>query len=110
MEIILGWIADFGLWLRPWLGEIATAIIACLLVIFGADINRFMRNQLASTHFIVRTLAFILLNAFGYGFMIVSVAPYLAKQLHRLPALWLAATVTAVFGLIGLWAQRHHHV
>ncbi|TDR78789.1 uncharacterized protein DUF3392 [Photobacterium lutimaris] len=100
-------ITDLGNWIRPWVDDIATAVVTCLLVMFAADINRFMRKQLVGTNFIVRTIIFILINAFGYGFFIVSTAPLLSTQLSQLANHWLITVITILFIVIGVWAQRH---
>lgn len=103
-------IAPFGRYLLPYLSEIATAIIACLLVMFGSDINRLMRRLLSGRHFILRTLAFIALNAFGYGVLIIYASPLLAKSLRGLAPGTMAAVVMVTFILIGSWAQRNRQV
>lgn len=107
MEFITSLITDTGNWIRPWIDDIATATITCLLVMFAADINRFMRKQLVGTNFIVRTMIFILINAFGYGLFIVTAAPLLSAQLSQLANHWLITVITTLFIVIGIWAQRH---
>ena len=107
MEFMASLITDLGNWIRPWVDDIATAVVTCLLVMFAADINRFMRKQLVGTNFIVRTIIFILINAFGYGFFIVSTAPLLSTQLSQLANHWLITVITILFIVIGVWAQRH---
>lgn len=100
-------IAPFGRYLVPYLSEIATAMIACLLVMFGGDINRLLRRSLLGHHFILRTLAFIALNAFGYGALIVYVSPLLARLLRTIHPGIMASIILVTFILIGSWAQRH---
>ena len=107
MEIITSLIADVGNWIRPWIDDISTAAITCVLVMFAADINRFMRKQLIGTNFIIRTMIFILINAFGYGLFIVTTAPFLSEQLSQLANHWLISVVISMFIIIGIWAQRH---
>lgn len=110
MEQIISIFHQVGTWLYPWLNEIATAIVACTLVVFGADINRFLRRKLATRSFVLRTLAFVLVNAFGYGLLIISVSPILARNMASLPAHWLLLVVTLIFFLIGAWAQGNRQV
>jgi cell division protein FtsW (lipid II flippase) len=110
MNLLIELLTDSGQFIRPWLSEISTAMVACLLVVFGADINRALRRQLSGTNFIIRTLVFILVNAFGYGFLIVSVSPWLAKQLSHIPSQWLICLVVTVFIFVGSWAQRNRQV
>ncbi|NAX19734.1 DUF3392 family protein, partial [Vibrio sp. V39_P1S14PM300] len=54
-----------GDYLRPYLSEISTALVACALVMLGNEINGFFRGLLRNQHFTIRTLVFILINAFG---------------------------------------------
>ena len=96
--------------LYPWLNEIATAIIACFLVAFGADVNRFLRRKLLGRSFVLRTFTFVMVNAFGYGLLIVTVSPLLAKNMAKLPAPWLLWFVIVIFLLIGSWAQKNRQV
>ncbi|MCW8328684.1 DUF3392 domain-containing protein [Photobacterium sp. SDRW27] len=110
MNTLIALLADSGQFIRPWLSEISTAMVACLLVIFGADINRLLRRHLSGTNFVLRTLAFILVNAFGYGFLIVSAAPWLARQLSQIPSQWLFCIVVVTFIFVGLWAQRNRQM
>lgn len=110
MNLLIEFLTDSGQFIRPWLSEISTAMVACLLVVFGADINRALRRQLSGTNFIIRTLVFILVNAFGYGFLIVSVSPWLAKQLSHIPSQWLICLVVSIFIFVGSWAQRNRQV
>ncbi|GIU41315.1 membrane protein [Shewanella sairae] len=94
----------------PWLTEVATAIIACCLVVFGADINRFLRRYLAGRSFLLRTLIFVIVNAFGYGLIIIHLSPLLAQYMAKIPAHWLFVLVVAIFFAIGSWAQRNRQV
>lgn len=110
MDTIIGLLSDFGQFLRPWMRDIATAMVACMLVVFGADINRLLRGQLSGTNFILRTAVFIFVNAFGFGFLIVSAAPWLSRQLSHLPNVWLVGVVVTTFVFIGTWAQRHRQM
>ncbi len=96
--------------LVPYLTEISTAVITCGLVVFGSDINRVMRRLLSGHHFILRTLAFIILNAFGFGFFIVKMSPILAMWLAQIDRYWLALCILSWFTLVGIWAQRNRQV
>ncbi len=86
------------------------AMVACLLVVFGSDINRVMRRNLSGQHFIVRTLAFVAVNAFGFGAFIVWASPFLARQLRALPAEWYFTVIVTVFVFVGIWAQRNKQI
>ncbi|MEI8592731.1 DUF3392 domain-containing protein [Photobacterium sp. SP02] len=110
MNILLGYIAESGQFLRPWISDIAMAMMACLLVVFGSDINMILRRYLSGTNFILRTCAFIFVNAFGYGFMIIAAAPWLARQLSGMSNVWLFTVILGTFIFLGSWAQRNNQV
>ncbi|KFZ36017.1 membrane protein [Shewanella mangrovi] len=107
MDLIVSFLSRTGAMLHPWMNEIATAMVSCIIVVFGADCNRWLRQQLGARSFILRTLIFIVVNAFGFGLLIVAVSPWLAGQLRHMPAMWMLLLVCAVFFLIGSWAQRN---
>jgi hypothetical protein len=102
--------APAGRYLVPYLTEVSTAMIACLLVVAGGEINRLMRNGLRNHNFILRTLVFVLINAFGYGLIIIKATPYLARTLRSIDNGMMFITVLVSFILIGLWAQRNRQI
>jgi hypothetical protein len=107
---MLDFFAPAGRYLVPYLSEISTAMIACLLVVGGGEINRLMRNGLRNYHFIIRTFAFILINAFGYGLIIVKATPYLTQVLRRFDNGSMFCIVIGCFVFVGLWAQRNRQI
>lgn len=107
---MLSFLAPAGELIRPYSSEIAVAIVVCLLVVLGNDINRVMRNLLKRQNFIVRTAAFVLLNAFGYGLFIVKASPYLTSWLRSLEHGLMFSVVIATFIALGMWAQKNRHV
>ncbi|WP_076415775.1 DUF3392 domain-containing protein [Shewanella sp. UCD-KL12] len=110
MEHIISIFHQLGSLLYPWLNEIATAMVACFLIVFATDINRFLSRKLIGRSFVLRTLAFVLVNAFGYGLLIVTLSPFLAKNMAQLSAHWLLVLVVSIFTIIGAWAQRHKQI
>ncbi|WP_416884844.1 DUF3392 domain-containing protein [Marinospirillum sp.] len=92
------------------LDAIALALIATLLVIYGDDINRFIKRQLRPYHRAIRLLGFVLMCAFGYGAMTVFLTPWLAYWLSLVSIQWLAPFVLGLFLLIGWLAERKHQV
>ncbi|KGY12166.1 membrane protein [Vibrio tubiashii] len=99
-----------GGYLRPYLTEISTALIACTLVMAGGEINAMLRRILRNSNFALRTVAFVLINAFGYGLIIVKATPYLSRTLGELEAGIMLAIILFCFTLIGLWAQRNRQI
>ena len=103
-------LAPAGQHIAPYLSEISTALIACVLVMFGSEINASLRKTLRSQNFVVRTIVFILINAFGYGLIIVKATPYLIKTLGQVPYGMMFTIVVTSFIVIGLWAQRNRQI
>ncbi|GAK86771.1 hypothetical protein JCM19238_4379 [Vibrio ponticus] len=99
-----------GGYIAPYLNEISTALIACALVMFGGEINTSLRRLLRAQNFVVRTCVFILINAFGYGLIIVKATPYLTRTLSQLPYGMMFSIVVMSFVAIGLWAQRNRQI
>lgn len=103
-------IIRFSQWLYPWLGEIAMAIMATLLVIYGDTINRMVKRQVSGMHFIFRTLVFILLCAFGYGAIVVFLTPMMAKWLASVSMMYLGPLVLAIFITLGIVAEKKNRI
>ncbi|MGC9422621.1 MULTISPECIES: DUF3392 domain-containing protein [Vibrio] len=107
---MLSFFAPAGHYIAPYLAEISMAFIACFLVMLGGEINAILRRVMLNQHFIVRTLAFIALNAFGYGLLIVKASPYLARTLSHLERGMMFSLVIISFIVIGLWAQKNRQI
>ncbi|MEO3678825.1 DUF3392 family protein [Rheinheimera fenheensis] len=97
---------DWGALFRPYVRDIALALVATALVVFGDNINAFVRRQTLTLHFFWRTLIFILLCAFGYGALTIFLTPLVAAQLAKLTNLWLPWITLAIFIALALLAQR----
>ncbi|MGR5295736.1 DUF3392 domain-containing protein [Vibrio mediterranei] len=102
--------APGGRFIAPYLFEVSTALIACSLVVLGADINRLLRNTLRDTNFVIRTVCFILLNAFGYGLIMIKATPLLKNVLVNTEPGLMFAIVVLSFVSIGIWAQRNRQI
>jgi hypothetical protein len=107
---VLTVLSNFSGLLYPWLNDIAIALVACLIVILATRINKILRQNLAGSGFILRTIAFVLVNAFGYGVAIVALSPLLARQLRTMPSQWMGLVIVLAFIAIGAWAQRNNQV
>ncbi|MCL1144073.1 DUF3392 domain-containing protein [Shewanella gaetbuli] len=110
MNQILSLLNQAASYVSPWLSEISTALIACLIVMFAVDINRVVRRLLTGRGFVIRTLVFVLINAFGYGLAIVAISPILASQLKLLPGYWMLTAIVVSFLILGFWAQKNRQV
>lgn len=110
MDIINEILLRSGIWTRQHLGEIALALVATLLVIYGDDLNRFVKRQLRTYPRLVRLIGFVLMCAFGYGALTVLFTPILASWLAMVNTRWLAPLVAGVFLLVGWLAERKHQM
>ncbi|MCY9844748.1 DUF3392 domain-containing protein [Vibrio caribbeanicus] len=99
-----------GSYTLPYMNEISTALIACVLVMAGGSINALLRKQLGNANFIIRTVVFILVNAFGYGLLIVKATPMLSTMLRSLDKGIMFLVISISFVVIGIWAQRNRQV
>ncbi len=114
MHIVTDFLNQIELYLRTWalghMTQITTALTASLLVIFGDDINRLVKNQVRHKHFVIRTLTFVLVCAFGFGMLAIFIAPGLAKLLSYFGDRYLVVVVVAAFVGIGMMAERKRYM
>jgi len=103
-------IIHFSQWLYPWLSEISMAIMATLLVIYGEVINRLLKKQISSMHFIFRSAIFIILCTFGYGAILVYGTPLLSKALSSLGFIYLGPLIVCIFISLGIIAEKKNHI
>ncbi|MGF1742968.1 DUF3392 domain-containing protein [Vibrio profundum] len=103
-------LAPFGKDILPYISEISTALIACTLILLGNEINGFIRRAMRNQHFIIRIVIFVLINAFGYGLVIVKITPYVAHGFRQLSPGVMLAIILLCFIVIGDWAQRNRHI
>jgi len=103
-------IIHFSQWLYPWLGEIAMAIMATVLVIYGESVNRMVKSQISGMHFVFRTLIFILLCAFGYGALLVFATPVLSQWLASVSMVYLGPLILGIFITLGIIAEKKNRI
>ena len=96
--------------MRPHLANVALAISATLLAIFGSDINGGIKELIKNWHFLVRLAVFVLLVAFGYGALSLAFAHVLARLLGQIDDLYLAPVVVVTFILIGALAEHRRRI
>ena len=96
--------------LRQHLHDIAIAMIATSLMIFGGDINRFIRSLVRKHHFIVRLVIFVLVCAIGYGLAMVFLAELLLTMLRSIPRQFLAVSIVIIFILLGFAAESRRQI
>jgi len=95
-------------YLRPHTDDIALALVATLLVIFGDTINDLLRKMVRGQPAWLRVGAFIALCTFGYGALSVWLTPLLESYLRTLSAAMYLLLVFGSFILVGVLAERYH--
>lgn len=106
MEILAKTVAPLAKFIRGNMGEIAMIIVATLLMIYGSNINNFVRNAISKFPFVVRVAIFMVLFAFGYGAITAYLVPQFAHLLATLPNIWLPFVVFAIFMLLGILVEK----
>jgi len=106
MDLLLDLLTDLSRWSRGHLSEIALAIMATLLVLFGPGINDWIRRSIGGLNFLLRTLLFVLVCVAGYGLAIIFLSPWLANALGYFNNYTLAPVLLLIFFLIGVLADR----
>jgi hypothetical protein len=107
MDLLLDLLSDISRWSRGHLSDIALAIMATLLVLFGPGINAWVRRTIGGLNFFLRTLLFMLVCAVGYGLAIIFLTPWLASALGYFNNYTLAPVLLLIFFLIGVLADRN---
>ncbi|MCC5788199.1 MAG: DUF3392 family protein [Opitutales bacterium] len=97
-------------YLRPHTGTIAFSIMATVLIIYGNDINRNIKKQIAQYAFLVRVAIFVTVCAFGYGYATMLLARLLAKGFSHLTDLQLLAALLILFFALGFMAERKRYI
>jgi len=103
-------LTDVGQWFRPYQYQAALAVVATVLVIFGNNINGAIKRLIAKQHFIIRTLVFVIVCAFGYGLLTVWLTSFFALQLAKIPTPYLLPCLSIVFFGLGIYAQKQRHI
>lgn len=109
-DVVIEFTANLSSWAHSHLTAISTAITTTLLVIFGDDINGFVKKRIRGLNFVVRTGAFIALCAIGYGMLSVAGASAVARLLRYFGDLYLAPMVAGAFVLMGILAERKKYM
>ncbi|UTW48001.1 DUF3392 family protein [Bacterioplanoides sp. SCSIO 12839] len=96
--------------LRPHTDDIALALVATALVIFGDHINSGLRVLVKKQAFWVRLSAFIALCSVGYGALSVWLTPLIENLLRSLPGWQFLTVIMGSFVLVALLAQKQKKV
>ncbi len=108
----MNWINDLLLQsaahLKPYTAQLAVALVATLLVIYGDRINKTVRLLVRPYPFILRISAFVVLCTLGYGALTVWGASQLKMLMGSLPDVYFAPVVLLAFIILGVLAERYH--
>jgi len=96
--------------MSPYLSDIALAIVATCLVVYGNNLNDMIRRVVSSWMFFIRVISFILMCTFGYGLLTVWLQPLLETLLKYIALPYLPISVLSIFCLLGVLAERKEHV
>lgn len=107
MDVLVDLVVALSKWSRLHLRDIALAIMATALVLFGPAINDWVRRSIGHLNFVIRTFIFVLVCALGYGLAIIYLTPVLASTLGHLNNYTLAPVLVMIFMLIGILADRN---
>lgn len=110
MEVLRDLLFALADWIRPHSDNIALALVATLLVVYGDEINRAVKQQLKPYPYIIRLVGFVVLCAFGYGALTVYATPVIEDLLRKVPGLYLAPVVMLLFLVVGLLAERRRQI
>lgn len=93
-------------WMRPYLGEIGLSMAATLLVIYGDNILKVVKQQIGSLQFFLKITLFVVFCAFGFALLTSVITPFLVSLLGDIHDAWLPLVIIGGFYLIGLGAQK----
>ncbi|MCG5530922.1 DUF3392 domain-containing protein [Halorhodospira halochloris] len=99
-----------GAWVNGYASEVALALVATLLVLYGDDINRTFARSVRPYPWIVRVISFVLMCAFGYGAITVLVTPLIAEAIVSIEARWVGLLTIIAFIAIGTLAERKRYI
>ncbi len=101
---------SFGNWLARYMHYISLAIVATLIFVYGADMNRFVKKHVRRKHFLVRLTVFVLVCAFGFGAATVFGVSVLNRALLGVRRALVGPVVLLIFLGIGFLAERKNHM
>jgi hypothetical protein len=96
--------------IHPYLQQVALAIVATLLFIYGEDLNAVIKRSMQRYHFLVRVFIFMLVCAFGYGLLTIFLTMLVAQFLASLDATYLVPTILGFFFIVGILADRKKQI
>lgn len=96
--------------IHPYLQQVALAIVATLLFIYGEDLNALIKRQIQSYNFLIRVFIFMLVCAFGYGALTIGLTMVVARFLANLDSVYLIPILLGFFFIVGILAERKKQI
>ena len=101
VNTICGWIN---------LGYVSLAIISTFLVLYGNEINNFVKRQVKPYHFTIRVAIYVLVCTFAYGMLTVFMHKVLEAGLNEIPNMAKLPIIIGTFFIIAIIAERKRHI
>ncbi|WP_321326574.1 DUF3392 family protein [Thiomicrorhabdus sp.] len=107
---ILGWLNDTVLhlsgWMKGYLYQIVLSMVATLLVIYGDNIMKIVKQQIGTLKLFLRITLFVAFCAFGFSFLTSIAAPFLSGFLAKSDPLYLPFIIVFIYYGLGYLAQK----
>lgn len=97
-------------WVRPHLSMIAFTFMATLLVLYGNNVIRSLRDIIKPYPLFVRVLILMVLCAFGFGWATTKLTWLLKRYLFAHTGAWTGVVVLLTFIGLAFLADRKKHV
>lgn len=110
LNIINALLLQIGQWLHAYLHHLSLLLVVCLVSLYANDIIKLTKGVVARRHFIIRVMCFVLITAFGFGFLVVWLSPLLTKVLLYFGIQWLGVTLLVAFFILGTIADRKNQL
>ena len=111
MDVITNLLAKIGAnWIRPHVDEVALAVVASVLMIYGKAINDLVKQAFMKWPFVIRVLVFMIVCAFGYGALTVLATQLLRRFFAGLGSAQLTMVIAGFYFLVVMLAQKKRQV
>ena len=110
MDWVIGQLEHISGFALSHLRGVSFALMTSLVALYGGRINRQIQRYLRTSPFLIKTGAFVLVCAFGYGWLGTQLAEWLSHGLRRIPRLFLSPTLLLLFLGLGLLAQKERQL
>ncbi|MDP5031601.1 DUF3392 domain-containing protein [Paraglaciecola sp.] len=110
MDAILSLLSQLSRVMQPHYSAIALSMVATVLVIYGDVLNKRLKRFVSPHHFIIRTLVFVVVCAFGYGLLTVFAAPFVKQLLLMIPFVYRGISIILIFLLLGYLAEHRRYI